>query len=226
MILNAKKLHKGFQTDGERIEILRGVDFSIEKPEIIALMGRSGSGKSTLLSILTGLDRPDSGELEILGVNVLGMSADLANRFRFENIGIIFQQFHLLDHLTARENVRLAWDLQRKPGADEHALKQLEKVGLLAREKHFPSKLSKGECQRVAIARLLMLEPKIVFADEPTGSLDARTGNEIVQLLFSLTREQGATLVVVTHDQELASRCDRIFTLKDGVLGDSSSRAV
>lgn len=185
-------------------------------------MGRSGCGKSTLISLLAGLDLPSSGEVEVLGRPLSKMRAGELNQFRAQKIGIIFQQFHLLDHLIALENVRLPLDLNAAAlgirDVDAKAREVLGKVGLAARAGHFPDQMSRGECQRVAIARVLVMKPSMVLADEPTGSLDTRTGHEVIDLLFRLAREEKLALIIVTHDAEVASRCDRHLYMDSGEL--------
>lgn len=222
MILSADQLRKDYRQGEDRLEILKGVSLAIREPETVSIMGRSGCGKSTLISLLAGLDSPTSGEVEILGQNLRRMRPGELNRFRAQKIGIIFQQFHLLDHLTALENVRLPLDLNAEAFAgsdpDERARDVLAKVGLAARAEHFPDQMSRGECQRVAIARVLVMKPRLVLADEPTGSLDTRTGREVIDLLFRLAREEHLALIVVTHDAEVASRCDRHLYMDAGHL--------
>jgi putative ABC transport system ATP-binding protein len=223
MILSAKHLKKGFLQDGEKLEILRDVSFEILRPETLALMGRSGCGKSTLISLLAGLERPDEGQIEILDKNINQMPDWELNRFRARHIGIIFQQFHLLDHLTAFENVRLPLDLNPSENvdhqnADQLATEMLSKVGLRHRLGHFPDQLSRGECQRVAIARVLVMKPELLLADEPTGSLDVKTGREVMDLIFSLVAERGISLVMATHDPGVAERCDRKIEMSAGQL--------
>lgn len=203
-----------------RLEVLKGVDFSVRPGERLAIMGRSGGGKSTLLGCLSGLDQIDSGEIFLLGENLAKMSTNDLNAFRASSIGIVFQQFQLLNHFTALENVRLPLDLAgvEPSKADSIASEKLKRVGLSGRETHFPDRMSRGECQRVAIARVLAMGVKLIYADEPTGSLDVKTGRDVMDLLFASAKESGAALVLVTHDPGLARRCDRILRIEDGVL--------
>ena len=229
-VLEARNVRKSFPdrssgaAAGGRLEVLRGVELSVRPGESVAIMGRSGCGKSTLLACLSGLDAVSEGEIWVQGRNFSHLlkeaSGAESNRFRAQNIGIVFQQFQLLDHLTALENVRLPLDLSGLPSeqADRRALEQLQRVGLRDRADHFPDKLSRGECQRVAIARVLATGCPIVLADEPTGSLDQATGEQVMDLLFATTREAGVALVLVTHDPQLAQRCARQFAMREGRL--------
>ena len=208
----------------ERLQVLRGVSFEVKAGERLAIMGRSGGGKSTLLGCLSGLDYGDSGTVEVLGRDLAKMSASELNEFRARSIGIVFQQFQLLDHFTALENVRLPLDLAAvgPAEADRRALEKLSRVGLEDRADHFPDQMSRGECQRVAIARVLAMDCPLIFADEPTGSLDLKTGTSVMDLLFAATKEAGAALVLVTHDPLLAKRCDRILSIDEGLLHEGT----
>lgn len=218
MILQAENLRKDYHQGATRLEILKGVSLQIKAPQTVSIMGRSGCGKTTLISLLAGLDRPTSGSISILDQDLLKMSASELNRFRARRMGIIFQQFHLLPHLTALENVRLPLDLNGIEGGDTKALETLEKVGLGHRASHFPEQMSRGEQQRVAIARVLVMKPALVLADEPTGSLDVKTGQEVIELLFKLAESEGIALVIVTHDPKVASRCQRHLAMDAGNL--------
>ncbi len=216
----------GASPDEPELHVVRGVSLALNSSETLSIMGRSGCGKSTLISLLAGLDFPTSGQVELLGRKLDQLPASELNQFRAQNVGIIFQQFYLLDHLTALENVRLPLDLQKQhlsaKAMDERALQMLAKVGLADRASHFPDQLSRGECQRVAIARVLMTNPKLVLADEPTGSLDSRTGQEVIDLIFRLATEQEIALIIVTHDKQVAQLCQRRFQMADGFLKESS----
>jgi putative ABC transport system ATP-binding protein len=235
-VLEARNVRKSFpdrssgSAPAARLEVLRGVEFSVHAGESVAIMGRSGCGKSTLLACLSGLDAVTEGEIWVQGQNFSQLLREAsgadANRFRAQNIGIVFQQFQLLDHLTALENVRLPLDLAGLPSAqaDRRAFEQLRRVGLSERADHFPDKLSRGECQRVAIARVLATGCPIVLADEPTGSLDQNTGEQVMDLLFATTREAGVALVLVTHDPQLAQRCDRRYAMREGRLEAEAPR--
>lgn len=219
MILSARDVKKEFVSGREQLEILRGVSLEIKRPETVSIMGRSGCGKSTFISLLAGLDSATSGSIEILGQDLDSMRSSELNQFRARHIGIIFQQFHLLNHLTALENVRLPIDLNGgSSDGDELALEMLAKVSLGHRADHFPETMSRGEQQRVAIARVLVMKPEVLLADEPTGSLDVKTGQDVIELLFDLIRAEKMVLVMATHDPQLAARCDRAFSMADGQL--------
>lgn len=218
VLIEASGITKSYRQGDERLEILKQVDLSLKAGETMAIMGRSGCGKSTLLSILAGLDRPDTGVVRVLGQDLTQFEGAKLHRFRAQNIGIIFQTFHLLDHLTAFENVRLPLDLERDPLADEKAVAELERVGLGHRRDHFADQMSRGECQRVAIARALVMKPKMMFADEPTGSLDAKTGQAVIDLIFSLVEKERMSLVMVTHDPKVGERFQKRMHMVEGVL--------
>lgn len=219
MILQAQDIRKSYHQAGEKIDVLRGVSLQVERPETVAIMGRSGCGKSTFISLLAGLDVPTSGLIKVLDQPLANLSDRDLNVFRARHIGIVFQQFYLLDHLTALENVRLPLDLNKAPNSDLCAQEMLEKVGLGHRLHHFPDQMSRGECQRVAIARVLVMRPEVLLADEPTGSLDVKTGREVVELLFQLVQEQRIALVMATHDPKVAARCERLLYMNEGQLG-------
>jgi putative ABC transport system ATP-binding protein len=218
LILAVDRVHKSFEAPSGPIEILRGVDLHVSEGETVAIVGESGSGKSTLLSLLAGLDVPTHGSVRVDGADLASLSEVQLARFRARRLGIVFQQFHLMSGLTALENVSLPLELQNASGALDRAREALDHVGLSHRADHLPSRLSGGECQRVAIARALVVEPALLLADEPSGSLDARTGEAIDRLLFELVERRGATLVLVTHSDRLAASCDRRLALVDGVL--------
>lgn len=211
-------LKKCFGTGDAKVEVLKGLDFTIKKGEQVALVGKSGSGKSTLLSLLAGLDHPDAGTITLENQNLSLLSEKSVTNYRARHIGIVFQQFHLVSTLTALENVMLPLELLKIPGAKERALTLLENVGLTSRKDHLPSQLSGGESQRVAIARALATNPSVLFADEPSGNLDEETGEKVMKLLFDLVEKSGTTLVLVTHDPELAHRCQRIIHLEHGLV--------
>ncbi|WP_245842119.1 MULTISPECIES: ABC transporter ATP-binding protein [Sphingomonas] len=198
------------------VEILKGVDLSVAQGESVALLGASGSGKSSLMAILAGLERPTSGAVEVAGVDFAAMDEDGLAIARRGRIGIVLQAFHLLPTMTAIENVAVPMELAGADDATGRAQAELAAVGLAHRLGHYPAQLSGGEQQRVAIARALAPRPRIVFADEPTGNLDAATGQRIMDLLFERRADTGATLLVITHDPVLARRCDRIVALADG----------
>lgn len=198
------------------VDILRGIDLTVEPGETIGLIGPSGSGKSTLLSVMAGLEKPTSGTVTVAGHGLHALDEDRLARFRRDHVGIVFQSFHLIPTMTALENVSIPLELAGDRAAAQKARAELELVGLGHRLDHYPAQLSGGEQQRVALARALVGSPRILFADEPTGNLDGRTGETIIELLFGLGRQRGATLVLVTHDPGLAARCDRRLRLADG----------
>lgn len=216
--LTVANLRKSYGQGDSKIEVLKGINLSVTKGETVALTGKSGSGKSTLLSLMAGLDRPDSGNISFYGKVISGMSEKELTHFRAANMGIVFQQFHLVSTLTALENVLLPLELLKRAGAQETAMQLLESVGLSHRSHHLPSQLSGGESQRVAIARALAISPSILFADEPSGNLDEETGDIVMELLFKMVQKTGTTLVLVTHDQDLAKKCQRVVHLEHGSL--------
>lgn len=205
------------------VEILKGLDLTIGKGETVALLGPSGSGKSSLMAVLSGLERATSGTLSVAGADFATMDEDALARARRGRIGIVLQAFHLLPTMTALENVATPMELAGETDAQERARAELEAVGLGHRLDHYPQQLSGGEQQRVAIARAIAPRPDLIFADEPTGNLDAATGHEIVELLFNRRAETGATLLVITHDPELAEHCGRVLTLGDGKIASDSA---
>ncbi|MBS1787824.1 MAG: ABC transporter ATP-binding protein [Acidobacteria bacterium] len=210
--------------DGKIVYALDCVNLLIEQGERVAVMGPSGSGKSTLLNLVCGLDEPSNGEIRIDGVNIASLNDDARTRLRREKIGMVFQTFNLLPTLTARENVALPLRLNgiSKKEADHRANAMLEKVGLGARTTHRPDEMSGGERQRIAIARALIFQPPVLLADEPTGNLDSKTGEEILALLDDLHREFKTTILMVTHNDEAARHCDRIIRLRDGKIVSAS----
>jgi len=199
-----------------RVHVLRGVSLEVGRGEAVGLVGPSGSGKSTLLMVMAGLERPDSGSIRVEGTDLGGLDEDALARFRGRRIGIVFQAFHLVPTMTALENVALPLELADRADAHERAAEELRAVGLGERLHHYPAQLSGGEQQRVAIARAIAPDPAILVADEPTGNLDEATGAGIVDLLFALKRDRGATLVLVTHDPGLARLCDRTVRVRAG----------
>ncbi|MBD8008057.1 MULTISPECIES: ABC transporter ATP-binding protein [Acinetobacter] len=220
-IISAQKLTQKIQLSQKQLTIFENLDLEIRAGEQVAITGRSGSGKSTLLGILATLDQASSGQLMVCGELVSSLDEEQRALVRLKNIGFVFQSFQLLPHLTALENVMLPLRLQpdfKYAEAEQKALALLHKVGLDRQAQQTPKVLSGGEQQRVAIARALVSEPKIIFADEPTGNLDGETAKEIEQLLFQLNRELGTTLVLVTHDRKLAQQCQRHFELLNGEL--------
>ena len=205
------------------VEILRGIDLDVPQGQTLALLGPSGSGKSSLMAVLSGLERATSGSLEVAGADFARMDEDGLAAARRGRIGVVLQAFHLLPTMTALENVMTPLELAGMPDARERAAAELTAVGLGHRLDHYPAQLSGGEQQRVAIARALAPRPALVFADEPTGNLDAATGSAIIDLLFARRAETGATLVIITHDPGLAQRCERVITLADGRLASDTA---
>lgn len=200
------------------LTILQNIDFTVQPAETLALVGASGSGKSTLLGLLAGLDTPSSGTVVLDGTDIFALDEDGRAAFRKAKLGFVFQSFQLLAHLNAVENVMLPLELRGDNDARAKAEAMLGRVGLSSRLRHYPKYLSGGEQQRVALARAFVTEPPLLFADEPTGSLDAATGEQIIQLMFELNRERGSTLVLVTHDPAMAARCGRTLTIAAGRL--------
>ena len=222
-LLSLKQVSKSFHQGSLRIEVLNRLDLSIQMGEIVSILGQSGSGKSTLLSLLAGLDHPNTGTVEVKGENLAKLSQDQLSKFRSKNLGIVFQQYHLMSNLTALENVGLPLELQGTREFGEPARVALKQVGLSNRLAHFPSQLSGGECQRVALARAIVSEPSLILADEPSGNLDQKTGHEIMDLLFRLCRDRGQSLILVTHNHELSKLCDRTLILSGGRLNTQES---
>lgn len=216
MILSLKNVGKEFTQGDTLIKALEAINFELEEGKSLSLLGPSGSGKTTLLSLLAGLDAPSTGEILVQGQRLDQLSEKELSLFRAQNIGLIFQQFHLMSHLSAEENISLPQEILKLPQIKENTLKALEAVGLSHRKNHLPSQLSGGECQRVAIARAIVTRPKILLADEPSGNLDTSTGRKVMDLIFNLAQEIGTTLILVTHDEELGTRCDRTLRLSGG----------
>ncbi len=205
----------------DELTILRGIDLQVKPGETLAIIGASGSGKTTLLSLLAGLDVPSSGEIYLKGLPLHQYSEEQRSQVRAQHVGFIFQSFLLINSLTALENVMLPAELAGSDTAKQEAIAMLERVGLGDRISHYPGQLSGGEQQRVAIARAFIAKPDILFADEPTGNLDTNTGETINQLLFELNQQQGTTLILVTHDNQLAARCQRKLTMRSGEFVDN-----
>jgi putative ABC transport system ATP-binding protein len=224
-ILNVENLEKSYSSGSKKLTILKDINFSVEAQETFAIVGPSGSGKTTLLGLCAGLDQPDSGVVELCGVQLNGLTEDERALLRNKKVGFIFQDFQLLPTLTALENVAVPLELQGDKNAIKRSLELLEKVGLKNRTHHYPSQLSGGEQQRVALARAFSNRPEILIADEPTGNLDAETGEKVVKLLFDLNKEQGTTLVIVTHDIDLAQKTGHILKLKGGQVIENTKIA-
>lgn len=222
-ILNVKHLEKTYSSGEKELKVLDNISFNIEAGETFAIVGPSGSGKTTLLGLCAGLDQSDQGEIELCGTNLRDLNEDERALLRNKHVGFIFQNFQLLPTLTAIENVTVPLELQGVKNPEVIAEELLEKVGLSDRLDHYPSQLSGGEQQRVALARAFSNKPSILFADEPTGNLDAETSEKVVDLLFKLNKETGTTLVIVTHDMELAKMNQRILRLQRGKIMDEQS---
>jgi len=224
-MLVARELTKEYQSGGQPLAVLRDVSFGVPQGAFVAIVGPSGSGKTTLLGLLAGLDVPSRGTVMLDGVDIGALNEDARARLRGEKVGFVFQSFQLIPTLTAIENVQVPLELRGIPDSAPRARDLLERVGLRGRGHHFPAQLSGGEQQRVAIARAFVNAPRILFADEPTGNLDAATGARIVELLETLNRESGTTVVLVTHDLALAGRAQRIIRLADGVVVEDTQAA-
>eukprot|EP01022_Parablepharisma_sp_SALTPOND_P027028 TRINITY_DN65526_c0_g1_i1.p1 TRINITY_DN65526_c0_g1~~TRINITY_DN65526_c0_g1_i1.p1 ORF type:complete len:413 (+),score=30.55 TRINITY_DN65526_c0_g1_i1:118-1239(+) len=217
-MLELKSLKKSYLQGSENIEIFENLNFHLEEGEMVAIMGKSGSGKSTLLSLISGIIKPNSGEIVLNSVSYKELNEEQINDFRATNIGFIFQNFHLVSYLNALENVMLPAKVCNIAHPKERAIELLTSVGLSHRLKHLPSELSGGEKQRVAIARSLIHNPKIILADEPSGNLDDETGNSVMDILFELVEKNRTTLILVTHSKDVASRCEKIYKLSSGNL--------
>ncbi|RFZ84306.1 ABC transporter ATP-binding protein [Mucilaginibacter terrenus] len=217
-ILNISAVSKTYKSAGRSLTVLDNVNFAIATGSTNAIVGPSGSGKTTLLGLCAGLDSASSGIVELSGVNLTGLSEDKRAQVRNQHVGFIFQNFQLLPTLTALENVMVPLELRGERNIKARSLELLDKVGLADRGHHYPAQLSGGEQQRVSLARAFSNSPKILFADEPTGNLDAETSERVVKLIFDLNREAGTTLVLVTHDPELAAKTQRILRIKGGKL--------
>jgi len=218
MVISLDQVQLALGSGASRVEILKNISLDIAKGEAVALVGPSGSGKSTLLMTMAGLERPDSGQIRIQGTALDTLGEDALALFRGKTIGIVFQSFHLIPTMSALENVAVPLELAGRKDAFNRAKAELARVGLGARLHHLPAQLSGGEQQRVAIARALAPDPAILVADEPTGNLDEANGRAIIELIFALRAERGATLVLVTHDADLARLCDRQIRLRSGEI--------
>ena len=217
-ILSASQIKKSYRLGADILDVITGIDFKLSKGESVAIMGPSGSGKTTLLQVLGVMLKPDHGQLSILDHDVVNLSDGELSKIRRRHLGFVFQRFNLLGTMSAVDNISwpLVLDRRDRKGTRDRALELLERVGLKDRAHHFPHQLSGGEQQRVAIARALVARPCVVFADEPTGALDSKTGVRILELLKESVRTEGSSLVMVTHDQTAATYCDRLVLLKDG----------
>ena len=217
-MLELKSLKKAYHQGSQSIEIFENLNFHVERGERVAIMGKSGSGKSTLLSLISGIIKPDEGEIFLNDTAYKDLKESALNDFRATNIGFIFQNFHLVSYLNALENVMLPAKVCKVSNPKEKAIELLKSVGLGHRLDHLPSELSGGEKQRVAIARSLIHNPKIILADEPSGNLDEETGNAVMDILFELIKKNNTTLILVTHSQEVANRCEKTYELVSGSL--------
>lgn len=222
--LQVQNISKIYSNENREIEILKDINFSIEKGETVSIVGPSGSGKSTLLGLSAGLDNVSSGSIQILGEALEDLDEDSKAKLRNKSVGFIFQNFQLIPSLTALDNIMVPLELQGGKNAQSKALDLIERVGLLDRKDHYPNQLSGGEQQRIAIARAFMNEPEVLFADEPTGNLDGKTSDNVEALLFDLNREKNTTLIIVTHDLELAEKTQRIIKLKSGQIESDSKK--
>lgn len=221
MSLIIRNLYKSFSQAEEKVQVIKNLQVEIPQGEIVAIVGQSGSGKSTMLSLLAGLDKPDSGEILVDGVDICKMNEKQITNFRGGNIGIVFQQYHLMSHLNSLENVMLPLEILKKDDAEVKAGKIIQEMGLEHRMRQFPSRMSGGECQRVAIARALVVQPKILLADEPSGNLDTHTGDKVMDIFFEAARSHKITTILVTHSEALAKRCQRVLRLLDGKLQEA-----
>ncbi|TNE33152.1 MAG: ABC transporter ATP-binding protein [Alphaproteobacteria bacterium] len=218
LFISLKDIFLSLKSEAGEVRILKDVNLDVKKGESVSIIGPSGAGKTSLLMLLGGLEKPSAGTITIAGEELSGMGEDALTGFRQKNIGIVFQSFHLIPTMTALENVAVPLEFAHDPAAFKKAENALEKVGLGHRLTHYPAQLSGGEQQRVALARAFVTEPALLLADEPTGNLDQTTGHKVIELLFDLAKSKGTTLILVTHDFELAARCDRSVTIADGVL--------
>ncbi|UMB60777.1 ABC transporter ATP-binding protein [Lutibacter sp. A80] len=226
-ILKINELEKTYKSGSKKLTVLNEISFEVETGSIFAIVGPSGSGKTTLLGLCAGLDHPSSGSVELCGSNLQELDEDGRAKLRNKEVGFIFQNFQLLPTLTALENVIVPLELQGEKNATQVGKELLQKVGLADRFHHYPSQLSGGEQQRVALARAFSNKPSILFADEPTGNLDEETGEKVIQLLFQLNKEAGTTLVIITHDLDLANRTQQIVRLKGGkIMSNQKTKTV
>jgi putative ABC transport system ATP-binding protein len=225
-IISAEHLHKSVTDSTGTLDILRDMSFSLAARETAAIVGASGSGKSTLLSIIAGLDTPTGGTVRLAGTDLFSLGEDERAALRAREVGFVFQSFQLLGNLTALENVMLPLELAGRRDSRKAAMEMMKRVGLGERLGHYPKTLSGGEQQRVALARAFVVEPAVLLADEPTGSLDFATGEAVMQLMFDLNRERGTTLVLVTHDRAIAARCERRLTIEAGRIVSDETNAL
>jgi len=225
-VMDLRKLNFSYDLQDSTLDVLIDVDLTLQQGETAAILGPSGSGKTSLLLLLAGLEQPKSGSIFLDNKNLSELDADSLADLRRDSLGIVFQSFHLVPSLTALGNVMLPLEIAEKENAHEIASAMLERVGLAERADHYPTQLSGGEQQRVAIARALVHKPQLLLADEPTGNLDAKTGERIIELLFGLNRESGSTMILVTHDESIAAQCQRVFRLQKGKLVEDSTNEI
>lgn len=215
-MMKAEHISKSIDNEKKRVAILTDISFSVGQGEIAAIVGKSGCGKSTLLSVMAGLDRPDAGTVFLQGENFYRLKKPEQEKFRNENVGVVFQNYHLIPELSCEENIRMPLVFSQKKIGDDRVEALLKTVGLQHKTKLFPKQLSGGEQQRTAIARALVNQPSVLFADEPTGALDSKTGDSVVKFLISCAHQLNMTILMVTHDMDIANQCDRIICMKDG----------
>lgn len=225
-LVDIKQLNFSYAFDKTRLPILRNVNLRLKQGETVAILGPSGSGKTSLLLLLAGLEQPDSGSVKLADKDIVSLDRDTLADIRRDYLGIVFQSFHLMPSLTALGNVMLPLEIAQIDNARALAKSMLTRVGLAHRATHYPSQLSGGEQQRVAIARSLVHRPRLLLADEPTGNLDNQTGSNIIELLFSLNHDSGSTMILVTHDEAVAGRCQRVFHLQNGQLIEDGANAL
>ena len=224
-IIVLQDVHLELESAAGPVNILRGIDLDVAHGERVSVVGPSGSGKSTMMMIIGGLERPSSGRTVVAGHDLLALDEDALALFRRDNVGIVFQNFHLVPTMTALENVAIPLEFAGRGDAFDRAAEGLKAVGLGHRLTHYPGQLSGGEQQRVALARAFAAEPSLILADEPTGNLDGQTGEQVIELMFGLSRDRGATLLLITHDPALADRCDRQIRVADGLIVDHGRAA-
>lgn len=225
-VVDLRQLNFSYDLQASKLDVLIDVDLELKQGETVAILGPSGSGKTSLLLLLAGLEQPTGGAILLDDKDLAQLDADAMADLRRDSLGIVFQSFHLVPSLTALGNVMLPLEIAERDNARETATALLERVGLGERAGHYPNQLSGGEQQRVAIARALVHQPRLLLADEPTGNLDAETGGSIIELLFGLNRESGSTMILVTHDESIAARCQRVFRLQKGKLVEDADHAI
>lgn len=219
-MIHLRDVHLTLGSQAGQVNILRGIDFDVTAGETVACVGPSGAGKTSMLMIVGGLERPTSGSVQVADTELTGLDEDALARFRRDNVGVVFQGFHLVPTMTALENVAVPLEFAGRADAFDRAAAALERVGLGHRLTHYPAQLSGGEQQRVAVARAFAVEPKLLLADEPTGNLDGATGEAVMELLFELQAQHNSTFLLITHDRRLAERCGRMVQIADGQLSE------